>query len=670
MAKKNSKAGSKRGPGLIERTLRSTFGFLFRAIWLVSSRVAIVGILVLAGSVGYYYSTLPPLEDLLDGRERGSVVMEDKDGDVFAWRGDQFGGQVRVGEVSPHLKNAVIATEDKRFYSHFGVDPRGFARAMWINFQRRALVQGGSTITQQVAKNVFLTAARTYERKIKEVPLALAMELKYTKEEILSVYMNRPYLGAGTYGFEAASQRYFGKSARELNPAQAAMLAGLLKAPSSYSPTNDLSVAQNRAEVIVGLMEAQGYLSAEEAYEARANPAGLSKAATRRAGGYFADWLMEEAPAFLAKDTTEDVRIKTTFDRRIQRAAEEALKHIFETKVREGSKAQAAIVVMSPDGAVRAIVGGRDTDRTAGTFNRATQAVRQPGSAFKPFVYGAALEMGWRPDSIVDDAPLSIDVPGSGLYEPENYTKEYRGPMTLTQALASSINTVAVRVSEETGRARVRAVAQDFGIRGKLADGPALALGVSEVTLIETVGAYAGILNGGRRTLPYGLTQITLQGDALPLFAGGASDGPVVLRQDAQESLIYMMNQVVEQGSGARAKLGTRQVAGKTGTTQGQRDAWFIGFSADYVAGVWMGYDDNSPLTGVTGSGLPADIWRETMLRVHDGLPLSPLPMKRPIVVAQPLPKATDTPRQQAGSRKGAKNGDTLIERILSDIFN
>ncbi len=678
--KKAKPADKKRGPGWIERQLRFVFRILFRTIWWIGSRTALAGAAVLGLAVTFYFSTLPPVEDLLDGRERGSVVMQDRDGEVFAWRGDQFGGQIRVGEVSPHLKNAVIATEDKRFYSHFGVDPRGFARAMMVNFQRGKLVQGGSTITQQVAKNVFLTSARTIERKIKEIPLAIAMELRYTKEEILSIYMNRPYLGAGTYGFEAASQRYFGKSAREVNAAQAAMLAGLLKAPSSYSPTNDLSVAQGRAQVIVGLMEDQGYLDAAAARAARNNPAGLSPAAQRRAGGYFADWIMEEAPGFLSKDTTEDVQIKTTFDPRIQRAAEDALNWVFENKVRAGSKAQAAIVVMSPNGAVRAVVGGRQIGKTAGQFNRATQAVRQPGSAFKPFVYGAALETGWRPDSIVDDAPLTIDIPGSGPWSPKNYTNEYRGAMTLTEAMANSINTVAVRVSEETGRARVKAVAQDFGITGKLADGPALALGVSEVTLMELTGAYAGILNSGKRTLPYGLTKITLQGEDFPLFTGDASKGPQVLRPEAQQALIFMMNQVVETGSGQRAKLADRQAAGKTGTTQGARDAWFVGFTADYVAGVWMGYDDNSQLTNVTGGGLPAEIWKQTMTRVHEGLPATSLPMKRPsVAVAQNTERKPNLTGFESGrdsvdnpqpGRRRTGSGSTLIERIFSDLFN
>lgn len=685
MAKtKKTKKPAKRGPGLLERGFRRAFGFIFRIVWLIGSRAALVFGLILACSIGYFYTTLPPVEELLDGRERGSVVMQDRAGEVFAWRGEQFGGQIRVGEVSKHLKNAIIATEDKRFYGHFGFDPIGFTRAMVTNFRRGALVQGGSTISQQVAKLVFLSSERTMERKIKEIPIAIAMELKYSKEDILSIYMNRPYLGAGTHGFEAAAQRYFGRSAREVNPAQAAMLAGLLKAPSSYSPSRDLSVAQGRAEIVVGLMEAQGYLSATEASAARENPARLSPAAQRRAGGFFADWVMEEAPAFLSKNTTEDVQIRTTFDPRIQKAAEEALAHIFETKVRKGSTAQAAIVVMSPDGAVRAIVGGRDVGQGLGQFNRATQALRQPGSSFKPFVYGAALESGWQANALVSDEPITINVPGSGPYSPSNYTREFRGEMSLTDALANSINTVAVRVSENIGRERVRAVAQDFGITGKLAAGPALALGVSEVTLMEMTGAYAGILNNGHRTLPYGLTQITLQGETLPLFTGDAARGPRVLNPTAQEALIYMMNQVVEVGSGKRARLDGRQAAGKTGTTQGARDAWFVGFTADYVAGVWMGYDDNSKLSNVTGGSLPADIWAETMRRVHEDLPSVPLPMAAPTRVAQSgggwttgngnrssqIIGRDGAENQEARPPRGNSGGDTLIERILSDIFN
>ena len=615
------------------------FGWLFRAfgrlIWWGFSRAAVVGILVLGSAVGYYYLQMPPADKLMDARENGSVTMLDYQGDVFAWRGDQFGGLVTAETVSPHLRNAVVATEDKRYFRHFGVSPRGILGAIRINLSEgRGPFEGngGSTITQQVAKRVYFSDLPGLERKLKEVPMSIAMELKYSKNDILTIYLNRAYLGAGTFGFEAASQRYFGKSARIVNPAEAAMLAGLLKAPSTYAPTRDLGRAQDRANLIIGLMQDQGYLTGAEARNARANPARLSETAEKRAGGYFADWIMESAPDFLIKDTTEDVLIRTTFDGRIQRAAEQALAQVFADRVKEGSNAEAAIVVMSADGAVRAMVGGRKT-QIAGSFNRATQALRQTGSSFKPFVYAAALESGYRYDTIVEDAPFTINVPGSGPYSPKNYSREFLGPITLTEALSKSINTVAVRVSEAIGRERVRAVAQDFGINNEIAVGPALALGASESTLLEMTGAYSGILNRGRASTPYGVTEITLQGDDTPLLGKTGGAGNRVINEFAAEQLIYMMHQVVQTGTGRRANLGSRQAAGKTGTTQGGRDAWFIGFTADYVAGVWMGYDDNSKLSGVTGGGLPAEIWRETMLKVHEGLPETPLPMSVPAPV-------------------------------------
>ncbi|MHA1128620.1 MAG: transglycosylase domain-containing protein [Alphaproteobacteria bacterium] len=626
--------------GIFARIFGWLFRAVFRVIWWVGIRTAVIGTLGMAVWVGYYYVTLPPMEEQLDGRSGGSVVLLDRDREVFAWRGEQFDGSLRATTVSPHLKNAVVATEDKRFYTHFGLSPRGIASAIRINLRegRGPLSgHGGSTLTQQVAKLLCLgedlpeaeCRQQTILRKIKEVPYSFAMELKYKKDYILSIYLNRAYLGAGAQGFEAASQRYFGKSAREVDVAEAAMLAGLLTAPSRYAPTNNLSRAQQRSTVVIGLMQAQGYLTRVEAELALAAPATLSQAAQERAGGYFADWIMADAPSFLTRDTGEDVEILTTFDRGIQKAAEEALTYVFENRVREGSEAQAAIVVMSADGAVRAMVGGRKIDG-AGLFNRATQASRQPGSSFKPFVYGAALESGMHPFDMVLDAPLTIDIPGSGPWSPKNYTNEFYGELRMVDAMANSLNTVAVRLSEQVGRDKVRALARDFGVMSELAKGPALALGASNVTLLEMTGAYAGILNGGRQSLPYGWIDLRIRGDDQVLMSLDRVDGFRVLDERAAGYLVYMMSQVVEIGSGARAALGDRPVAGKTGTTQGARDAWFIGFTGDYVAGVWMGYDDNSKLTGVTGGGLPAEIWRETMERVHEGLPVRPLPMIDP----------------------------------------
>jgi len=663
------------------RLLRAVFGFFARILWAVGWRATLALTLVIGTAVAYTYTTLPEHEALMDGRARGSVTLLDRDGAVFAWRGDQFGGIVTADTVSPHLRNAVIATEDRRFYYHPGVDPIGIASAIRINLSegRGPLSgNGGSTITQQTAKLLcfgerfdadlweseaeFVADCRRTSiwRKLREAVYAMAMEAKYTKEEILSIYLNRAYLGAGAYGAAAAAQRYFGKSATNLTPAESAMIAGLLTAPSTLAPTADLERSQGRARVVVGLMRKQGYLSEAEARTALADPARLSEAAERRAGGYLADWIMSSGPEFLTRKTTEDVVIRTTLDARIQTAAEEAMKAVFAEKVRPGSEAQAAIVVMSADGAVRAMVGGRDTT-VIGAFNRATMANRQTGSAFKPFVYATALELGYGADATVIDEPYCLDVAGSGRWCPKNYTRDYAGRVTLTEALARSINVPAVKVSEAVGRDKVRHVASDFGIESDLADGPALALGASESTLLEMTGAYAGILNGGSSVTPFGLTELRLMGEDEPVMTRTSGIGERVIREPAARELTYMMSRVVEAGTGTRARLPGRAAAGKTGTTQAARDAWFLGFTADYVAGVWMGYDDNTPLTGVTGGGLPAEIWRETMVRVHADLPPSPLPMQRP-ARRDPQPGTVAEPARPAPR-------ENPVETILRQLF-
>ncbi len=622
-----------------------------RIIWAISWRLGLVTALIIGGFSLYFASQMPEMDEFVDGRTRGSVTMTDLRGEVFAWRGDQFGGMVTAGNVSEHLHNAVVATEDKRFYRHFGISPRGIASAVRINLRagRGPLSgNGGSTITQQTAKLLCLgvpydpdtwETERAYEadcrqsslwRKAREAVFAVGMEIAYTKEEILTIYLNRAYLGAGSRGFEAAAQRYFGISAAEVNPAQAAMLAGLLKAPSTYAPTGNIERARDRAAVVVGLMEAQGYLSTQEAMNAIAAPATLSQAAEARAGGFFADWVMESGPEFFTRDTTEDVVIRTTLDQDIQTAAEEALISVFENEVREGSEAQAAIVVMSADGAVRAMVGGRNI-RDTGAFNRATQALRQTGSAFKPFIYAAALDLGMSPYAMIDDARTCWQRRGSPDWCPENYDREFKGPVTMIQALAESRNIPAILVSEDVGRELVRNVANGFGVEGDLAAGPALALGVSESTLLGMTGAFAGILNGGSAVSPYGLTDLRIQGDDAPLMDASASGiGERVIRQEAARQLTWMMSKVVEEGTGRRARIDGWQIAGKSGTTQGSRDAWFIAFTGDYVTGVWMGYDNNQPLSGVTGGGLPATIWHETMVRVLANKTPTPLPMSIP----------------------------------------
>ena len=661
--------------------MNAVLGWALRLIWAIGWRFTAVVSLILVLATGYTYAKLPDISVVLDGRARGSVTLLDVKGDVFAWRGDQFGGVVTAGTVSSYLRDAVVATEDRRFYLHPGIDPIGIASAVRINIgEGRGPLNGhgGSTITQQTAKLMCLGVAydeaqwdseadyvadcrrTTLWRKAKEAVYALAMEVKYTKNEILSIYLNRAYMGAGAYGAEAAAQRYFGKNAAELNAQESAVLAGLLTAPSRLAPTTDLERSRDRAETVLRLMTEQGYLTEAEARAARGDPATLSEAAEAQAGGYFADWVMASGPEFFTRDTTEDVIIRTTLDQRIQSAAEDALKTVFAEKVDEGSGAQAAIVIMSADGAVRGMVGGRDTT-VAGGFNRATQARRQTGSAFKPFVYATALELGYDHASTVVDEPYCQDIPGSGRWCPENYGKRHYGRVTLTEALRKSLNIPAVKVSESVGRDLVRRVANEFGIESDLADGPALALGASESTLLEMTGAYAGILNGGSSVTPYGLVELRLLGEEKPLMGTSGGIGERVIREDAARELIYMMHRVVTDGTGTRAALPEWEAAGKTGTTQAARDAWFLGFTADYVAGVWMGYDDNTPLTGVTGGGLPAEIWRETMLRVNEGLPVRPLPMLRPAErpTADPEPLRRPDPRERA-----TPVGD-LIRRLL-----
>ena len=628
----------------VVRAIVGTITLIWRIVWGSLWRLAMVMFLIVGAASAYYYSGLPEPEDLFDARARGSVTMLDREGRVFAWRGETF-GTVTSDKIAPVLREAVVATEDRRFYGHLGLSPRGIASAIKINLaEGRGPLEGngGSTITQQVAK--LLCLGETFDpirwkneaefeadcrvgslwRKVKEVPFAFALEAKYSKDDILNIYMNRSYLGAGARGFEAASQRYFNKPATDVTPAEAAMLAGLLKAPSYYAPTANLQRAQDRADVILRLMHEQGYLDDTELANAEAHPAVLSRAASARAGGYFADWVMETGPGFLTSETTEDVTIKTTFDQQIQRAAERAVKRIFDEKVKDGSKAQVAVVVMSADGAVRAMIGGRDTT-VNGAFNRAIQAKRQTGSSFKPFVYAAALEAGHSPSDTVNDGPLTIRMPGGRSWSPKNYTRRYYGPVSLTDALKRSLNTATIRVQESVGRDAVRRVAHDFGIVSNLTTSPSLGLGASEATLLELTGAYAGIRNGGTSVAPYGLQELRIKGDDQPLMGQTGGMGERVISQRAAGQLIYMMQQVIGSGTGTRAQLGERPAAGKTGTTSSYRDAWFVGFTEQYVTGVWMGYDDNTPLKGVTGGGLPAEIWQAVMGEIHEELPVLPL---------------------------------------------
>jgi 1A family penicillin-binding protein len=626
--------------------LRKISFLILKVVWNFFWRISFIVFLGLSTAVSYYYFSLKEFDSLLDERSRGSVTLQNNSGEFFAWRGDNFSENLTANNISPHLKNAVLATEDRRFYAHFGISPRGIASAIYINLKegRGPLSgHGGSTITQQTAKLVCLgktfrqsewESEKAYEascrkstvwRKLKEALYALSLEFKFSKDEIFTIYINRVFLGAGARGFEAAAQRYFAKSAKIVNPSEAAMLAGLLKAPTRYAPTNNLKRAQERANLIIGLMESQKFLSTIEAKFAQENPAVLSKTAQSTAGGYFADWVMASLPKYLTYETTEDVVITTTFDPIIQNAAEKAVREVFKNQVSEKSKAQAAIIVMSPNGAVRAMVGGREKSGT-GLFNRATQALRQTGSSFKPIVYAAALEMGYSPNDLINDEKLTIDLPGSTSWTPKNYSNRFNGQVTLAKAFSESLNIPAVKISELVGRTNVSELGKKFGIFSEPNNGPAIALGTSEATLLNLVGAYASILNQGTKVEPFGWEKLQLKKNKHEiLMVNSERPNMKIVTPETAQNLIFMMSEVTKNGTGIRAKFSDWEVAGKTGTSQSARDAWFIGFSKYYVAGVWMGYDDNTPLQGVTGGGLPADIWRTTMKEIHTNLTPTPL---------------------------------------------
>ncbi len=607
MAKRQPKGGKQRKPrrrSVLGRTLK---WLVVLAIW------AGVGAL---GLVGWYGYDLPDVSRLGERQRTPGVSLVAADGATLARFGDLYGPPVAVGELPAHLKQAVLATEDRRFYSHFGLDPLALARASLANLRARRIVQGGSTLTQQLAKNVFLTPKRTLKRKVQELLLALWLERKFTKDEILTIYLNRVYLGAGAYGVEAAARRYFGKSSRDVTLSEAAMLAGLLKAPSRYAPTRDLARARARGrQVLAGMVDA-GYITPAEARGAAKKPATIVRA--RRAGRgsrYFADWVFDRVSGY-AGPGAGDIVVVTTLDASLQRAAEEAVEWALAGDGARRRVGPAALVALAPDGAVRAMVGGRDYG--ASQFNRATQALRQPGSAFKLFVYLAALEAGLSPDDVVEDAPLTIDG-----WSPRNYDGRYAGAVTVREALARSINTVAVRVADQVGPGGVIEVARRLGITSRLGADASLALGTSEVTLIELTAAYAALANRGRGVWPHGIREIRAADGAVLYRRAGSGPGRAVARRPLRQ-MVDMLRSVVTEGTGRAAAL-PFPVAGKTGTSQDSRDAWFVGFTRDLIAGVWLGNDNRAPMKGVTGGGLPARLWARFMKAALAGTAVRPL---------------------------------------------
>ncbi len=627
--------------------------------------LVIWGVIAVGGLAAWYSLDLPDVEKLSAATRRPSITLLDEQGEVIATYGDLYGRPVQAGELPPALIKALLATEDRRFFSHFGLDVIGLARALWVNLRTGRIVQGGSTLTQQLAKNLFLTPERTLKRKAQESLLALWLEHKFTKQEILTIYLNRVYLGAGTYGVEAAAAKYFGKSARDLTLYESALIAGLLKAPSRFAPTRDPELSRHRTRQVLANMVNAGVLSPEEMKVAERNPANLrAYQAPPGSTRYFVDWVLPQISSYIGR-ADDDLMVVTTLDRRLQEIAEAKLVAMVEGAGEQFDAAQAALVALQADGAVGAMVGGRDYGDSQ--FNRATQAYRQPGSAFKLFVYLAGLESGLAPDDVIPDAPVTVD-----NWSPKNYGGTYAGPVSLREALSRSINTVAVRVSEKAGRDRVREAARRLGLTATLPRGPSLALGTMGVTLIELTAAYATLANNGFGVWAYGIKEIrNRRGDVL-YRRSGSGPGRVIAPGNVAR-LQDMLSAVISEGTGKVARM-RRPVAGKTGTSQNFRDAWFIGYSADLVAGVWFGNDDNAPMRRVTGGGLPARLWRAFMVDAHKGLPPRPLPgafpgYERTVEGFGPPPRlAADrgAPRREGEAR--SRPGPGFWARLMESI--
>jgi penicillin-binding protein 1A len=569
------------------------------------------------GSIAFVVSTLPPIQSLEVPKRPPTVEIVGLDGRPLTMRGEMSGTDVSIKELPPYLPRAFVAIEDRRFYSHFGVDPIGLVRAVAANVLHRGVSQGGSTITQQLAKNLFLTQERTLWRKMQELVLALWLERKFSKTQILELYLNRVYFGSGAYGVEAAAQRYFGKPARAVKVAEAAMLAGLVKSPSRLAPSRNPDGAERRAQAVLTAMTELGFITETMAKTAVAQPARAVRPAGADSVNYVADWIMDVLDDLVGR-VEQDLVVETTIDPALQAAAEKALTEDLALKGQKFDVAQGALVAMTPDGAVRALVGGKNYAESQ--FNRAVAAKRQPGSAFKPFVYLTALERGLTPESVREDKPIALKG-----WKPENYSHDYHGPVTLTQALALSLNTVSVRLTLEVGPRAVAKTAYRLGIASKLDANPSLALGTSEVSLIELTGAYAPFANGGDAIVTHVVERVRTRAGKV-LFARAPQNLGRIVEPRHVAMMNAMMRETLVSGTAQKAQLPGWQAAGKTGTSQDFRDAWFIGYTGHLVAGVWLGNDDSSPTKKATGGGLPVDIWSRFMKVAHQSVAVAALP--------------------------------------------
>ncbi|WP_427928180.1 PBP1A family penicillin-binding protein [Agrobacterium cavarae] len=612
------KRGSKPSKSKSRRETRERGGItgFFRRIFYWCIVLGIWGGIAVAGVVIYYGARMPSASTWAIPERPPNLKIVAVDGTVLANRGTTGGEALSLEDMSPYIPQAVIAIEDRRFYSHFGVDPLGLGRAVVTNLLHGRTVQGGSTLTQQLAKNLFLSPEQTLERKIQEALLAIWLEQKYTKDQILAMYLNRVYFGSNAYGVEAASRRYFNKSARDVNLGEAAMLAGLLKAPSRLSPARDPQAAEERAQVVLQSMRDVGFISEDEIKTAMSQPPTKAKRFWSGAEHYAADMVMDEVKSLIG-DVKQDLTIDTTIDLNLEKDAEKALNDVLKSEGKKLGASQAALVSMDGSGAVRAVVGGADYAESQ--FNRATKAKRQPGSAFKPFVYIAALESGLTPNSMRNDAPVRI-----GNWTPENYDQKYRGEVTLATAIANSLNTIAAQLVMEVGPNKVTQVAHRMGIESDLQANASIALGTSEVSLLELTSAYAPMMNGGFKATPHIVKRIT-DADGKVLYENKYDNPPRVLDEGIAATMNGMLTGVINEGTGRAARLKGWQAAGKSGTTQSFRDALFVGYTSQLTTGVWFGNDDGTSMKKVTGGGLPAKAWKEFMTAAHSGLSPSPL---------------------------------------------
>jgi len=661
-------ARRKRGKKRRRRSLIFRFAYwsAVASLWLI---IAGMGTIVWVGA------HLPPLQSLDVPKRPPTIMIVDINGKPLATRGDLGGASISLKELPPYLPKAFIAIEDRRFYSHFGVDPIGLLRATIANAMYGGVAQGGSTITQQLAKNLFLTQERTISRKLQEVALALWLERKFKKDEILELYINRVYFGSGAYGVEAASQRYFGKPAKQITLAESAMLAGLVKSPSKLAPTRNFVAAERRAQIVLAAMVDANLVKDKDAKLAMAAPPAIVSQIAGGSANYVADYV-KDALAEIVGSVESDVIVETTVDADLQTAAERALTEELAAKGDRLHAGQGAMIAMTPDGAVRALVGGKNYSESQ--FNRAVVAKRQPGSAFKPFVYLTAIERGLTPDTIREDKPIAVKG-----WRPENYTREYFGPVTLSRALAQSLNTVSVRLTMEFGPTAVTRTAYRLGISSKLEPNASIALGTSEVTPLELVAAYVPFANGGIAITPHVIERVRSTGGKLIYARRDESLGRII-----QPEYVAMMNRMmrdtVVMGTARKAEMPGYFPVGKTGTSQDFRDAWFIGYTSRLVTGVWIGNDDNSPMNKATGGGLPVDIWARFMKEAHKGLPASAPPPSAPSAAAPrlqdifsraappdihstaPVASVAPPPRPQAQRQRGNLLDSWSIDQLFS----